>query len=82
MEDKPIGKVVHYFDKAQVAVVKLDGALKMGDGVKFSHGENEFTQTVESMQVDHKAINAGKKGDEVAVKLNQPTHEHALVYKV
>lgn len=77
-----MGKVTHYYDKAMVAIVKLvGGGLKVGDVVKFVKGETEFTQTVESMQIEHEALKSVKKGQEVAVKLDQPTKEGALVYK-
>lgn len=80
--EKEIGKVIHYFDKAMVAVVKLSGDLAIGDAVKFTHGEHEFTQAVESMQVEHKVVQSGKAGDEVAVKVNEATHQNAKVYKI
>ena len=82
MAEKEIGKVVHYFDKAMVAVVRLSGVLKVGDKVKFVYNENEFTQPVESMEVEHKKVKSGKKGNEVAIKLKKETHEHAIVYKI
>ena len=82
MPEKEIGKVIHYFDKAMVAVVRLSGGLKVGDEVKFVYNENEFVQPVESMEVEHKKVKSGKKGDEVTIKLNKETHEHAIVYKV
>ncbi len=82
MADKEIGKVIHYYGKAMVAVVKLSGDVKVGDEVKFVHQDNEFTEKIESIEVDHKRIKSAKKGDEVAVKVNQKTHEHAAVYKV
>lgn len=82
MAEKEIGKVIHYFDKVMVAVVRLSGGLKVGDDVKFVYNENEFTQAVESMEVEHKKVKSGKKGDEVAIKLKKETHEHAIVYKV
>ena len=82
MAEKEIGKVIHYFDKAMVAVIKLSGSLKVGDDVKFVYNENEFTQSVESMEVEYKKVKSGKKGDEVAIKVNKETHEHATVYKV
>lgn len=80
--EKEIGKVIHYFDKAMVAVIRLTDGLSVGDTVKFSHGENEFTQKIESMEVNHEKIETGKAGDEVAVKLNEATHEGAKVGKV
>lgn len=82
MNEKPLGKVTHYYDKAMVAIVKLiGGGLKTGDAVKFVKGENEFTQNIESMQVEHEALKSAKKGQEIAVKVDQPTKEGALVYK-
>jgi translation initiation factor IF-2 len=81
-DKKPLGKVTHYYDKAMVAIVKLSGrGLKVGDAIKFVKGENEFTQNIESMQIEHEALKSAKKGQEVAVKTDQPTKEGALVYK-
>ena len=76
-----IGKVVHYYDKIGVAVVKLDKKLKVGDKVKFSHDEDSFEQTVESMQLDHKPINEGRRGDEVAIKDDRRAKEGTVVVK-
>ena len=77
-----IGKVLHYYDKVGVAVVKLEQSLKVGDTVKFVKGEKEFEQSIESMQLDHKPVEQGKKGAEVAVKVNQETKKGTLVYLV
>lgn len=82
MADQEIGKVIHYFDKAMVAVIRLTADLKIGDMVKIARNENEFTMSVNSMQVDHKPIEAGKAGDEVAIKTTDATKEGAVVYKV
>ncbi|MDI6717501.1 MAG: hypothetical protein QMD86_00390 [Patescibacteria group bacterium] len=82
MPENHIGKVIHYYDKAMVAVIKLTGALFVGDTVKFNHHNNEFIETVESMEVDRQKIQSAKTGDEVAVKVNQKTHEGADVYKI
>lgn len=80
--EKELGKVVHYFDKAMVAVIKLNDNLKVGDTIKFVHGESDFEQTIDSMEIDRKKIQSGKAGEEIAVKVNEKTHEHAKVYKV
>ena len=82
MEEKEIGKVIHYFDKAGVAVVRLSSALKTGDTIKFKRGDEEFMEAVSSMQVDHAAVTSGKSGDEVAIKISQKTKEGVHVYKV
>jgi translation initiation factor IF-2 len=76
---KTIGKVVHWYDKIGVAVVALAGSLKVGDTVLLKHGEREFTDTVSSMQLDHKPISSGKKGQEVAIKLSERAAEGSEV---
>ena len=79
--EKEIGKVIHYFDKAGVALIKLSENLKTGDTVNFKRGENKFTETISSMQVEHESVQSGKAGDEVAVKVSQKVKEGTLVYK-
>ena len=76
-----IGKVVHYYDKMGVAVVKLDKKLSIGDKVGLAYGEDSYEQTIESMQLDHSSIQSGKKGDEVAIKVDQKAKKGTLVLK-
>lgn len=80
-KEKEIGKIIHWYDKIGVAVVKLSGKLSTGDKIKIVKGEDEFEDSVAGMQVDHKEISSAKKGDEVAIKLSQETKEGALIYK-
>lgn len=75
-----VGKVIHYYDKIGVAVVKLSKALKVGDKIKVVHGETSFEQTIESMQLEHAQIEAGKKGQEVAVKIDKEAKSGSAVY--
>jgi len=76
-----IGKVIHYYDKIGVAVIKLEKNLKAGDKVKFVKGENAFEQTVESLQLEHEQVKEGKKGEEIALKVDKETGSGTLVYK-
>ena len=82
MAGKELGKVVHWYDKIGVAVVKLAGALKVGDKIKVSRGGTEFEETVSSMQLEHQPVDGGKKGQEVAIKLSQAAKDGAVVSKV
>jgi GTPase len=82
MADKELGRVTHYFDKAMVAVIKLSAPLSAGDNIKFVHGEHEFTQVVGSIEINHEKVESCKAGQEVAIKLDEKTHEGAKVYKV
>ncbi len=79
---KPIGKVVHYYDKIGVAIVELTKTIKVGDSVKFHRGDSEFTQQVSSMQVEHENVEKAKKGDAIGIKVDQPVKEGAEVFIV
>lgn len=82
-EGKLIGKVIHYFSKIEVAVIKLSASLSVGDTVRIIGGEDtDFTQEVKSMEVEHEKIEKAKKGDEVGLKVSQKVREGYKVYKV
>jgi len=82
IEGKLIGKIVHYFDHIQVAVIALTDKLKAGETVRIIGGETDFEQVVESMEVEHKKIDKAKKGDEVGFKVSQKVRGGYRVYKV
>lgn len=78
---KPIGKVVHYYDKIGVAIVELKGSLKVGDTITFNRGDQELTQVVDSMQIEHASVASAKKGDSIGVKVAEKVKEGAVVTK-
>lgn len=82
MAEKILGKVIHYYDKIGVAVIRLEGKVSVGDTVKIARGEEEFEEKISSMQIEHENVDSAKKGDEVAVKLSQRTKEGAVVKEV
>ena len=82
MEERPLGKVVHYYDKAMVAVIRLDdGGLKVGDELRFVKFPEEFSQAIQSMQIEREAVDSAEKGQEIAVKVSQPAKEGTVVYR-
>ena len=82
MNLKQVGRVTHYYDKISVAVINLSSKLKVGETVKFSHHDEEFTQTVSSMQKDHQVIEKASKGEEIAVKTDRKVKSGDKVYLV
>lgn len=81
--EQPIGKISHYFGKIGVGVIELTtGDLKVGDRVRIQGHNNDFEQNIDSMQVDHQAVTAAKKGDSIGVELEQPVKENDMVYKI
>lgn len=81
--DKPVGRVTHYFDKIGVAIIDLDkGELKVGQEIKFQHGDKEFSQKIDSIQIEHKDVEEVKAGDSFGIKVDQPTKPGTLVFNV
>lgn len=75
-DEKEVGKVTHFYDKISVGVVALSGSLKVGDNIHIQGAHDDFEQEVGSMQLDHKDVKAAKKGDLVAIKVDQPVHKN------
>lgn len=80
--DKEIGKVAHYFDKIMVAIISLTEDLKVGEEVRFVGHGADFSQTVGSLQIDHKDLTEAKKGTEAGTKVENPVKEGTVVYRV
>ncbi len=82
-EGKLIGKITHYFSQIGVAVIDLSSGLKEGDNIRIVGGENtDFTQSVESMEIDHQKVKSAKRGDSVGLKIKEKVREGYKVYKV
>lgn len=64
-----IGQVTHYFGRISVAVLKLTSELKAGDWILFLGHTTDFSQQVQSMEIDHKAVESVTPGDDVALKV-------------
>jgi putative protease len=77
-----VGKVTHYYNHIGVAVLSLTDSLKLGDRIHIRGHATDFSQRVTSMEVEHHSILWVKPGDNVAVRVVQPVHEHDVVYRV
>lgn len=82
MEKQPIGKVAHYYTNIGVAVIELSAPLKIGDKISIEGATSNFTQTVESMQIEHQNIQEAKAGDSIGLKTKERARDGDLVYKI
>lgn len=82
MAEKQIGVVSNYFDHCDVASVKLEAGLKVGDKIKIVGGEVELEQPVKSMQIQREDVKAAKKGDEIGIKVKKKVRKGYKVYKI
>lgn len=83
MSEMQVGRVSRYFGKAGVAAVEIQtGDLKIGDTIHIRGKTTDFSQVVESMQLEHEVIQAAAPGQLVGIKVQERVREHDLVYKV
>jgi putative protease len=77
-----VGKVTHFYDKINVAVLNVTQALKLGDTIAILGRITDFTQPVFSMEIDHQKIEAVGPGTEIALKVIEPVRKGDEVYKI
>ena len=82
MEEQEIGVVDHFFGKISVGIIKLSGALKVGDTIHIKGKQADFSQNVESMRIEFDNVTEAKEGDKVGIKVTEPVHTNDKVYKV
>ena len=83
MEDQLVGTVTHYFGQPHVAIVEItEGELRVGDTIRVVGHTSEFTQQIQSMQLDHAPVDSASIGDSVGIEVGERTREHDRVYLV
>lgn len=83
MTEVPIGVITHYFSHLGVAAIELtQGELQLGDKVHIKGHTSDFTQEIDSMQIDGRSINHATIGQNIGLKSAEHVREHDVVYKV
>ena len=83
MAEQLVGQVTHYFGKAQVAGIKItEGELSVGDRIHIVGHTSDFTQPIDSMQIDRQPVESAKVGDEIGIKVVEHAREHDQVFRV
>ena len=78
-----VGVVTHYFSHLGVAAITLEsGVLRVGDSIRIKGHTTDFTQTVESLEVNHEHVNEVGRNDNFGMKVVDHVREHDVVYKV
>ena len=76
-----VGKVVHYYPKIKVASIELKHrGIKLEDQIVIE-GKNTFLeQKIGSIQIKGKNIKQGKKGEEIAIIVNNKVRKNDKVF--
>ena len=83
MAEEEIGKVTHYFSKVQVAAIEITaGSLRVGDTIHVKGHTSDFTQPIDSMQIEHDSVEEATPGQSVGIRVVDHARVHDAVYKV
>jgi putative protease len=82
MREEKVGTVSHYYTHLGVAAVVLEGALGVGDTIHIKGHTSDFTQRVDSMQIEHQNVDKANKGDSIGISVAEHARVHDTVYKV
>jgi hypothetical protein len=81
--EERIGVVTHYYSHLSVATLRLDsGTLRVGDMIHIRGHTTDFSQRVESLEVNHAPATEVGPNDDFGLKVAQHAREHDVVYKV
>ena len=77
-----IGKVTHFYNHINVAVISLADELKVGDQICIVGRVTDFEQPVGSMEIDHRKVQRASAGMIVAVKVIEPVRSGDEVFRL
>lgn len=81
--EEKIGTVTSYFTKIGVAAIRLtDGDLRVGDQIRIRGHTTDFTQPVQSLQVEHRPVEQAERGTEVALRVLERVRPHDQVFRL
>ena len=81
MAERLVGIVSHYYREVGVAGIELSSELKVGDTIHILGHTSDFTQTVDSIQIEHVAVESAKAGEPIGVKVTERARvqDHVLI---
>jgi hypothetical protein len=82
--EQRIGVITHYYSHLSVAIMQLEpgATLRVGDVIHIWGHTTDFTQKVESLEVDHAPVAEVGAKDDFGLKVVGHAREHDVVFKV
>ncbi len=81
-EMKLCGICEGYFDKIDVAIIKVTSPIRKDDTIIFEKQDGLFEQKVTSMQINRKDVSLATTGSEIGIKVPMKPQVGGSVYKV
>lgn len=80
--EKLIGTITHYYSRIGVAVLKIEDGLTVGDTIHITGRTTDFIQQVNSMEVEHRKMQAVGAAADVALKVDERVRVGDEIYKL
>lgn len=81
-DKKLIGTVELFFNKINVAAIRLTGPLKVGDIIEIEDAGRVVKFVVSSMQINKKDVTEASAGDSIGIKVSTQVKAGSNVYLV
>ena len=75
-----VGTIEHFYDKLNVAAIRLTGDVKIGDTIEIDEGEEVVKLKVSSMQINRENVEAASEGDDVGIETDIRVSRGSKVY--
>ena len=83
MVEEEIGKDTRYFGKLGVAGIEIThGTLRVGDTIHVHGHTSDFTETIDSMQIDNQSVEEATIGQVIGLTVPEHARVHDIVFKV
>jgi len=83
MKEIEIGEVNDYFANIGVVAITVTAeGISVGDTLHFKGHTTDFTQKIDSMQVEHDQVEDAPPGSQVGIKVRDRVRATDKVYKV
>jgi hypothetical protein len=82
--EQRIGVVTHYYGHLSVVALELEpgATLRVGDVIHILGHTTDFTQKVESLEVNHAPVTEVAPNDDFGLEVAEHAREHDVVFKV
>ena len=83
MKEQEIGYVSKYFGQISVAAIEITaGKLGVGDTIHIKGHTTDINEKIQSLQIEHNAVENAKKGDSICIKETEKVRRKDKVFKI
>lgn len=80
--EKEVGHISNFFEKIFVAGVEVTATIKVGDNLHFKGATTDFTQVIDSMQIEHQNVAEAHAGNSIGIKVREKVRKGDKVFLV